>query len=271
MQFLLNKYLLIIMVFFACASCEEPINMEFNEEQTLEIVIEGLLTDNLESFKVKLTQPVLDPQDNPMPIKGAIVYIDFNDTKIALLESTSEAGWYVSENNYRAVVNTNYSLSVTYNNKEYTATTSMIPITPFSALSYREVKEGMFFLENTFNSTENALWKVEYDWDKFGNCDTCYATTYLYTLHSLNTSQIFDRSNQNITVPLLTNITVTKYSLTQEHADFYRDLLMETRWDGSILGEASGQVQGNVSEGAVGYFGASAVLSKSFVIARQGQ
>jgi len=51
-----------------------------------------------------------------------------------------------------------------------------------------------------------------------------------------------------------------------DYADFYRSLLIETVWRGSVFDVYQSNVRSNMSEGAMGYFGAATVEVTDTVI-----
>jgi hypothetical protein len=68
-----------------------------------------------------------------------------------------------------------------------------------------------------------------------------------------------------------TQLTQTKYSLSQEHYLFLRALLLETEYKGGIFGSVRSNVPTNLSHGALGFFGACAVIRRTGVIGKDGQ
>jgi hypothetical protein len=54
--------------------------------------------------------------------------------------------------------------------------------------------------------------------------------------------------------------------MNEAHAAFIRTLLSETEWRGGLFDVQPGNVQTNLSEGAVGYFAVSTVVGDSTII-----
>ena len=57
-----------------------------------------------------------------------------------------------------------------------------------------------------------------------------------------------------------------KYSLSPQHEEFIRSLLVETQWHGGNFDIEEGNVHTNLSEGALGFFGACSVITYSSTV-----
>jgi hypothetical protein len=71
---------------------------------------------------------------------------------------------------------------------------------------------------------------------------------------------------QSVYFPAGTIISERRYSLTPEHAEFVREMLLETNWTGGLFTVAPANVITNMSDGAFGYFGACAVTELSVTV-----
>jgi hypothetical protein len=87
-----------------------------------------------------------------------------------------------------------------------------------------------------------------------------------YTLPTLDVSEIFAPEMEKILFPGGTIITERRYSLTPGHAEFIRELMLETNWTGGLFSLANSNVMTNLSDGAIGYFGACSVTSLSLTV-----
>ena len=86
-----------------------------------------------------------------------------------------------------------------------------------------------------------------------------------YTLPTLDVSQIFAPPVEAVSFPAGTVITESRYSLTPEHAGFVREMLLETSWQGGLFSSVPANVTTNLSDGAVGWFGACGKTTLSLV------
>lgn len=248
-------------------SCEQQTDWDLQKGAPL-LVVEGIITDELQPYTITLSESVSSVNEEFVPISGAEVTISAGNQDFTLIENSTIPGTYSTTTSQRAVINRKYTLHIRINGKEYTAQAKMIPITESDNMSYYRVSSdtSKYAVSQNISTNENAMWRIDYDWNFAGNCDTCNAKQYLYSLQSLDVAQVFSTGLQNITVPLGTNIRRTKYSLEQSHADYIRQILLETRWNGGYFDENPAQVQGNISNGGMGYFGVCSVLKDSVVI-----
>ena len=80
-----------------------------------------------------------------------------------------------------------------------------------------------------------------------------------YTLPTIDVSEIFAPGIQTIYFPSGTYITEKKYSITREHAEYIRALLLESKWQGGLFDTEHANLPTNMSNGAIGFFGACGV------------
>jgi hypothetical protein len=85
-------------------------------------------------------------------------------------------------------------------------------------------------------------------------------------LPTLDVSQIFSPEMEKVSFPAGTIINERRYSLTPEHAEFFRELLLETNWTGGLFSLSNANVITNLTEGAIGYFGVCSVTSLSLTV-----
>jgi hypothetical protein len=112
--------------------------------------------------------------------------------------------------------------------------------------------------------------EVFYDWSSNTNyCDIngfCTAEQIYYTLNNVDVNQAFKPEQQVIKFPPGTKIIRKTYSLTEEHQEFLRSLLMETEWRGGIFDVQPGNVNTNLTNGAKGFFAICMVKSDSLTV-----
>lgn len=139
MKKLKNKYLTILAVLillFTVSSCEKEIDVDLRSV-TPRIQIEGIVKqDQFATVRVSQTLDFSDNSGYPF-LKGAIVKIsdDAGNSEILLQNST---GWYVGEK-IRGEIGHTYTLSVIYEEKEYTATSKIPPLVKLDSLSMYKV------------------------------------------------------------------------------------------------------------------------------------
>jgi hypothetical protein len=107
------------------------------------------------------------------------------------------------------------------------------------------------------------------DWSQlpgFADNDSCRAMIIYYSLNTIDVAEMFKPEKEQVVFPAGTIVFRKKYSLNEAHAAFIRTLLSETEWRGGLFDVQPGNVQTNLSKGAIGYFAASTVVSDTTII-----
>ncbi len=252
-------------------ACEEPTNWDLDTQATNLVVVEAQITNERKSHLVKLSRTVADLNTQPEPVSGAIVAVGTEGVIAFFVEFPAGSGMYYSDT-VQAVVGKVYQLYINHEGKEYSAATQMVPVTPLKPLSYRLANENEGLYELNYQDS-NEPSKKEY-WISWGHIPEyqdqslteTLARTYHYTLESIDVNQLFKPDKERILFPAGTYVLRKKYSLSEDQQAFYRTFLSETQWRGSPFDVQKGNVITNLSEGAIGYFSVSTVVSDTTVI-----
>jgi len=263
----MKKQLIYIIPIFLFMACEEEIS--WNEEGFLshEIVVEALLTNENLQHKIKLTTPVTSLNEIPEPVSNAVIYISDGQNILSTTEFPANSGIYYANDTFQAVIDKTYYLYIDYNNKIYRATDYMVPVTPLQNIQLHKHTEYTDFYGITFSESDiPSMIEIYLDWSHYNRYDTLYdgtgrAKMVYYTLNTIDVAEIFKPEKENIYFPEGTQIIRKKYSLSPEHQEFVRSLLSETEWRGGYFDVLSGNTITNLSEGALGFFGVSAVTT----------
>lgn len=241
-------------------SCEKQIPWDY-ENTPSKLVVSGVITDELKPFTVTLSTTVNNPNDSVHFVSGAKVFI-VSGVDTVFLPETSTKGIYTSITLQRAVINKRYTLHIISNAVEYTATDNMLPITKAGAISYYKSSEDSSLYTLSFEefSNKNQMFLYECNWD------THSASMYSYSFHSLDVSQLFAPNTRKVYFPKGTKIKRVQYSLSDNYAEYLRAVLLETKWNGGYFDENSAPITGNISHGALGYFGTCMVLSDTITV-----
>jgi len=127
---------LAVMVILTATSCEKVVNLRLDNAEP-QLVIEGVVTNQLANQIVKISQSV--PFDNSNvfpPVSGAIVTIADNHGNIYNLNETV-AGTYSSPR-FQGRSGYTYTLTIQANNKTYTAASTMPNQVRFDDLTYKD-------------------------------------------------------------------------------------------------------------------------------------
>ena len=139
MKSIINRYHIILGVMIvACVftSCEKEIDVDLRSVPP-RIQIEAMVKqDQLARVRVSHTLDFNDNSGYPF-LKGAIVKIsDVNGISETLKQDDS--GWYVAET-LKGEIGHTYNMSVTYEGKEYTSTSTMPPLVKLDSLTMYKV------------------------------------------------------------------------------------------------------------------------------------
>jgi hypothetical protein len=260
------KYLLIILI---TAGCEEEIRWELNTREIPVIVVEGMITNERIPHRIILTRPVTELNAIPEPVSGAFITINDRDTSWVLSENPAGSGIYLTDS-IRAVFGRIYKLSINIDSREYSAETEMVPVTALDSLDYSPADnpEGFYKL-NMYDTDEPSMTEYYLDWSQlpgYTNSDTCRAKIIYYSLNTIDVGEMFKPEIEQVVFPAGTIVCRKKYSMNEAHAAFIRTLLSETEWRGGLFDVQPGNVQTNLSDGAIGYFSASTVIADSTII-----
>jgi hypothetical protein len=271
----LIKLICVLFLFFLFISCEVETEWKFEPYFNNYIIVSGQITSEKKVHKVILSRMVTQPNDIPEPISSASVSIWDGNLLSILKENPAKSGVYETDSNFRAFINKTYKLLVVIQYQRYNSTVTMLPVTPFNPLKYRyESEKNMYTIDSVtqaFDDNESAMYEIIVDWTKVPGYESTpveskKAVVYYYKLSTIDISEVFKSETEKIFFPKGTSITEKKYSLTKEHAEFLRTLLLETEWRGGLFDVAHGNVKTNLSEGALGFFGASTVVQKTFQV-----
>lgn len=268
----LPSYILLILIL---ASCVKETDWPLDPSTVPLIVVDGTVTDAQGVQKILLSYAVSGLNEVPAPVTEASVLISDEDSVWVLTETPQNSGRYLTPATFVAIPGKNYSLLISHHEKIYSAKSGMEAGRFFDPLHYTKNDGDSLYRINwvaSAFSTENpAMWEVFCDWSLvpgYIGLDSTLTSARLlfYTLPTLDVGQIFAPAVEKIRFPAGTVITQSRYSLTAPHAEFIREMLLETGWQGGLFSSVPAGVTTNLSAGAVGYFAACGQTSLSIVV-----
>ena len=151
----------------------------------------------------------------------------------------------------------------------YEASSQLSFVAPIGAISF-ERKLGGDSLKikqvgDIYHPLEQAMYEIFVDWQPRNPITPRGARLFYYTFSTIDGSQIFRPTPDEVFFPTGSRIIVNKYGLDPGFAEFIRTLVMETQWQGGVFDEASSSLESNISNGGLGYFGVCAVLSDTLI------
>jgi hypothetical protein len=254
---------------FIFPTCQKVINVDLNEAAP-RIVIEGLITDRKGPYTVKISksgsyfnQPVLPP------VPGAEVTITDDSGIIDTLKEFMP-GIYLTTK-IRGTTGETYTLKVLSDNQEYTGTSTMYSHVYIDSLNLNKTQSLRF----GFGGGTNDVVRVELDCFfrdpyeknfyrlKVTGSDTLLNNNYrLFDDQYTNGQEIELRAAR---VKAGDTIKIELYSLDKQTYSYYRTLedLLQIN---PFFGSTPANPNTNLTNGALGYFGASAVSTRIAII-----
>jgi hypothetical protein len=266
----MKRVLLFILILLSFSGCEKKTNWTLKGQPGNLIVVDGIITSEIKIQTLKLTFPVSELNAKPAPVTGAILQISDEDSVFHMTELPIGSGMYYSVPPFSASEGKNYTLLIFYGKQVISAKSVAPPAQVFNFLVYSKNKEsGLYnisWVASSFSTGSPAMWEVLLDWSKVPGYQQADSTKnkarmLFYTLSTLDVSEIFAPSLESVSFPSGTKITETRYSLTPEYAEFIREVLLETQWQGSLFNTTPANVPTNLSAGGAGFFAVCGVSS----------
>ena len=271
----MRKFVIFIGVLLSFTGCIKEVDWPLKEPGADLIIVDAILTDEAKTQWITITKPVTQLNQDPSPVTGATVLVSNEDSTWSFSEDTNKPGRYLSPPYFIVRTGKNYTLLVSFSGKIYSAKAEIAEGTVFKELQYVKNSDDSLFhvdwVASAFDAEQAAMWEILLDWSQvegYSGKDSLltHARMLFYTLPTLDVSEIFAPEMEQISFPAGTTITENRYSLTPEHAEFVREMLLETSWTGGFFNVAASNVSTNLSAGAKGYFGVCAVTSLSLTV-----
>jgi hypothetical protein len=270
------RYITITITLLLLASCEKQTDWELQPGDNNLVVVDGIITDELIYQSIKLSRSVDNPNDNPEPVTGAEVIVSVSGNVYHFEEQSGTSGTYISDDEFAGKPGKEHSLLITSGNTVYSAKAGMMQAGGnFEPVTFLKNKENglfqIFLVSNPYNPRHAAIYELLLDWSGVaGYEDADSAETHsrllYYTLPTLDVSEVLSPAMEAIYFPAGTMVVERRYSLSTEHAAFIRALLSETNWQGGYFSSASANVPSNLSNGAVGFFGACSITTRTDIV-----
>ena len=276
----MKKATFIFLIIILTSSCEDTIDFNLQPENTNLLIVEGILTNQKINHRIKLTIPHQEINGDPEPATGAIVVIeegnfngngDFQTLEVYnLTEDPSGSGEYFSEA-FRAVFGRGYLLKIAYLGVPYFAFDASVPAEPLDSFDFELAGEdGQLFRLNLKDSgVEPNFINHEVSWENTPFCEVeelCKGKVVYYDLKTTDVSDLFNPDKTNFLFPVNSIVIRTKYSVNENFKNFLRSVLSETEWRGGLFDLQKANAPTNLSEGAIGYFAVSTVVSDTTIV-----
>ena len=271
------RKMFIYILLLILSSCVKETEWELSGELESVIVVDAIITDEIKRQSVTISYPIASLNETPLPINGASVFLSNEDTIYQLIEDSGNSGIYYTDEELIAQIDKNYSLLILFSDNVYSSQAYMVKGTLFPELKYsRNDDDELFhinYVASAFETSEPAMWEVIIDWSNVtgyenSNPDDCIKRLMFYTLTTLDVSEIFAPDVESISFPEGSIIDQRRYSLSAEHEEYIRTMLLETDWQGGFFPTENANVSTNMSDGAIGFFGVCALNSLSLIVSK---
>jgi len=271
----MRRIVFITGLFVLLQGCVKETSWTLKDGLPASLIVDAVITDEVKTHQIKITYPVQELNQAPAPVTGAGVLISNQDSTWQLTENPPNSGIYCTPPYFFARIEKSYTLLISFGGNVYSAKASMTAGSVFNELQYTKDDDNNLYYVNwvasEFSTGGAAMWELLMDWsrvpgyEKSDSLDN-HARMLFYTLPTLDVSEVFAPRMQSVFFPAGTIITERRYSMTPEHAEFIREMLLETNWTGGLFTVAPASVGTNLSGGAFGYFGACAVTELSVTV-----
>lgn len=261
--------LLLLLIIFVFPGCQKVINVDLNEAAP-RIVIEGTINDRRGPYTVTISksgsyfnQPVLPP------VTGAVAIITDNSGITDTLKEVN-SGIYISSK-IRGIPGKTYSLKVMSENQEYEGSSTMFSHVNLDSLTLVRSDPQRF----DFGGNNQKEIPLEIHCFFRDPLEKNFYRIKVFRNDSINTQnyRLFDDQYTNGQVTELRvahanagdKYRVELYSLDSKTYGYYRTL-DDLLYTNPVFGSTPANPDNNLSNGALGYFGAFAVSVKTIII-----
>ena len=262
-----NIYLLLL--FPLLFSCEEFAGWRLKPQKDNRLVVEAILTNEPITQEIKLSQTYTIANGQAPPITDARVEVEANGIVYGFEADTANPGTYKSSDAFAVVDHLPYTLSIEWEEMIYTASSELSRVSPMPEIGFRLDSAtgnfGLVGLDQIFNPNQQAMYEVWIDWSHLQDSIPNQALVYYYTFSFVHVNELIRPARERILFPPGSQVIVKKYGLNDDFADFLRAMLIETDWSGNLYFVASGDLPGNISNEALGFFTTCAVVSDTLI------
>jgi hypothetical protein len=142
----------------AIASCIDPYKPHIDNYKSL-LVVEGLVTDENSSYKIKLSRTTSGGDSDPEKVTDANVYIADGDGIRTHLQNCADGYYKTDSTSFTGVIGQKYTLQIlTSDGKEYESEEcTMLPVAGIDSLYYEKGEEALGKLNEIFTGIKIFL------------------------------------------------------------------------------------------------------------------
>lgn len=260
-------------------SCEKTVLLDLNQTAP-RVIIEGLVTNvpSEQYVKVSRSSGFYDSGVAPRVENASVVVKDDMGGEFVFVHNpgnhADSAGYYLPATPFVGIVGRTYSVSVSIDETTYEASDNLRPVTNIDSLGFQldpdeqedPDEEGKFYEVLLFAKEPQET--TDYYLFKFYRNDTLRFSddTDIYFADD----EVLGEEIEGVTSPIYFApgdvARVEMYSLSRNGFVFYSDLQALLQNDGGLFSQPPSNSRSNFTNGALGYFQTSALVSKEIEI-----
>jgi hypothetical protein len=260
------KFVLVIIstaaLFFVLTSCKEEFDFNQVTEGLERLVVEGYITDvdSIHVVKLMVSSDFIDPQP-AIPAKGAQVTVSSGKNLYSFTES--EPGIYKNEQYFKGEIGSTYNLKIVYNNETFSAQSHLNSTFDLdSAIVVWEDEINHVYISGQEPPAPNNYYIIKYsvdgvlidslnNWGFFK--DELINGIYLDSELVL---MVDGEENDDISIKLI--------SVSENFFEYVTSIAYNTGFEPDpFFSTTPANFKGNISNGALGFFQASAIRTKN--------
>lgn len=269
------KKLVVILIagIVALSSCTKRIDIDLNTLENQRLVVEGWVTNQMQQHQVELTLTTdyFDTQVPPPAINALVTISDGSQTWNLTEE---EPGIYRTPE-FAGEFGKTYTLNIDWSDENYTASSLLREVAPIDSMDFEYIDPLEEFGFEGDPWFDLLLWTYElegegdsYFWNIEVNGEPIRES--LSDLSFVNDDLYDGNPISGIPVDALTyeeeavegdHIYIEQWNIGREAYDIFEAIMIETNWRGGLFDTPPANVQSNISNGALGYFGAAGISS----------
>ena len=267
-----NPTILALGIMFFMVACTERIDLDLNTDENRRIVVEGEITQEVKAHEVRLTWTTdYFANESPEPVTGALVTIS-DGTNLYTLTEEGTSGRYFTDSDVQGIPNAEHTLVIEYEGEFYTGKDVMNSVPEIEMLEIETIEDPEGDEPGNYDL---LLWTQEipdennwYMWRVFVNGIAENDTLKdIFFTSDLGSDGVFIEGISVYELDAFPGDTVhlEQYAISEQANDIWLAMLLETEFRGGLFDSPPANVESNMDNGALGFFGAYTV-SRDFAI-----
>jgi hypothetical protein len=269
----------ILLIVLALTACEKTVYLDLNQNDS-KIIIEGQVTNQAGYQYVKISRSVGFYEAGESPrVQDAIVFVsDDLGNEFEFVHNprghADSSGYYLPLDTFGGQIGRTYKLSATVDGELYEAEDKLFSVTTIDSLAYRINEDEAEDPEVANKFYEVLIYAIEpqgttdYYLFKFYRNDSLKVDNDTDIYYS--DDEVLGEQIDGVPSPIYyepgDTARVEAYSLSRNGFVFYNDLQTLLTSDGGLFSQPPSNSRTNLTNGALGYFQASAIDMKEIVI-----